>query len=118
MISKTQIVERTKNKTNKYLIETIDLARKNNLLEVAKRLSGPKRLQNDMNVEELNKLEGNNFMVIGKILSNGEIKKKITISALGFSEKAREKLKNASCEIRTIKEEIEKNPKLNGVKIL
>ena len=57
-------------------------------------------------------------MVIGKVLGEGEIEHKINISALSFSKQAKEKLKKAGCEIRTIKEEIEKNHKLEGVKII
>jgi ribosomal protein L18E len=57
-------------------------------------------------------------IVVGRVLGLGDIKKKISISALGFSTQAKEKLKKAGCETKKIKEEIEKNPKLGGVKIL
>ena len=40
------------------------------------------------------------------------------VVALNFSEKAKEKLKKAGCEVRTIMEEIEKNKEAKGVKIL
>lgn len=118
MISKTQISKRIKRKRNPELIETIELAKKNNLLELAKRLSGPKSNYTIINLDELNKLKENKIMIVGKVLGSGNIEKKISISALGFSEQAREKLKKAGCEIRTIKQEIEKNKELKGVEVL
>ena len=118
MISKTQISKRVKRKTNPELVETIELAKKNNLLELAKELSGPTRLQSKVNIESLDKVNEKKVVVVGKILSQGEINKKIEVAALGFSKSAKEKLKKAGCEIRTIKQELESNKKLEGVKIL
>jgi len=118
MISKTQIKKRSESKRNIYLVKTIELARKNNLLELGKKLSGPTRRQKDINVGELNELNEKKIMLIGRVLGEGNISKKIMISALGFSEQAKEKLAKAGCEMKTIKQEIEDNPKLEGVKIL
>ena len=117
-ISKTKISKRIQKKTNPEVVETIELAKKNNLLEIAKRLSSPKSNYSNLNLEELNQLKENKVLVLGKILGNGEIEKKMKIIALGFSESAKEKLKKAGCEIKTIKQEIETNPKLEGVKII
>ena len=118
MISKTKINKRIKRKTNIKLVETIELAKKNNLLDLAKRLSGPTRLQSKVNLEDLNKLKEEKILVAGKVLGNGQIERKISISALGFSKSALEKLKKKGCETKTIKQEIEKNKKLEGVKII
>jgi large subunit ribosomal protein L18e len=118
MISKTQINKRTSKKRSMELVETIRLARDNNQLELAKKLSGPTRKQARVNLSELNKVSEKNIMIVGKVLGEGELDKKMTISALGFSESAKEKLKKAGCETKTIKKEIETNPKLTGVKIL
>jgi len=118
MISKTQISKRIKRKTNPELVATIELAKKNNHLELGKKLSGPTRLQSKINVEDLNKLKESKVIVAGKVLSQGEITKKIEIAALGFSNKSKEKLKKAGCEIKTIKQELESNKKLDGVRIL
>lgn len=107
-----------KMKRNPELVNTIFLAKKNNLLELAKRLSAPTRKQSSVNLENLNKLKEDKVIVVGKVLGGGEIKKKMSIAALGFSEQAREKLKKAGCEIKTIKQEVEKNLKLTGVKII
>ena len=117
-ISKTKINKRQKRKTNPELVKTIELAKKNNLLELAKKLSGPTRLQSKTNLDTLNKIKEDKIMVLGKVLGSGDINKKITISALSFSESAIEKLKKKGCEFKTIRQEIEKNKKLEGVKII
>ena len=117
-ITKTQISKRVKKKTNPELVETIELAKKNNLLNLGKKLSGPKRFYKKINLDKLDKLKENKVMVVGKVLGDGEIKKKISVSALSFSESAKEKLKKAGCRVFTIKQAIEKNKKLEGVKII
>jgi len=117
-ISKTKISKRVKRKTNFELVETIELAKKNNLLELAKKLSGPTRLQKKINLNDLNKIKEDKIIVIGKVLGKGNIERKISIFALSFSDSALKKLKKKACEIRTIKQEIEKNKKLKGVKII
>jgi len=119
-ISKTSISKKTKRKTNSYLVETINLAKKNNLMELAKKLSRPARLQVKVNLEELDKevKENEKIIIPGKILGNGNIKKKITICALTFSDGALTKLKKAGCETKTIIKEIEENKTLKGARII
>lgn len=117
-----------KRKTNPELVETIKLVKEKNLLDLGKRLSGPTRLQKKINLDELSRLlkkdgdkkdtKESKFLVVGKVLGKGEINKKIKIAALGFSEQAKEKLKKAGCKMLTIKQAIEKNPKLEGVKVI
>lgn len=118
MISKTQINKRTGNKKNPEIIETIVLAKKNDLLDLAKKLSGPVRLYKSVNLDELDDVKEDKIMIVGKVLGSGEVSKKIDISALGFSEQAKEKLEKAGCKIKKIKEEIKDNNKLEGVKII
>jgi len=118
MISKTKISKRAKKKTNLELVKTIELAKKNDLLDLAKKLSGPTRKQKKINLDELDKLKENKIIVVGKVLGNGNIKGKKEISALSFSEQAKEKLKKAGCDIKTIKQKIEKDKKLEGVKVI
>jgi large subunit ribosomal protein L18e len=118
MISKTRIDKRKKRKTNPELVQTILIAKKNNLLELAKSLSGPRRKQISINLDMLEKLKEDRILVAGKILGYGNINKKIMVIALSFSESAAKKLKKANCEFKTIKQEIEKNPKLTGFKII
>lgn len=118
MISKHQIDKRTERKTNSELVETIELAKKNNHLDLAKKLSTPRKRQIKTNLETLNDLKEEKIIVPGKVLGSGNLKKKLSVYALDFSEQAESKLKKAGCEFRTIKQEIEKNPKLTGVKVI
>ena len=114
MISKTKINKREKRKTNPDLAQAIFIAKKNNLLELAKKLSGPTKKQSKVNVEDLDKIKEDKIIVVGKVLSEGDISKKKTIYALGFSEKAKEKLKKAGCESLSILQGLKKDSKLKG----
>jgi len=117
-ISKTKISKRIKRKTKSELVETIELAKKNNLLELAKKLSGPTKLQKKINLEDLNKLKEDKIIVVGKVLGKGDIERKISVFALGFSDSALEKLKKKGCETKLIRQEIEKNKNLENIKII
>jgi len=105
-------------KRNPEIVETIELAKKKGLLDLAKKLSAPISQYRGVNLDELGKVKESMVMVVGKVLGQGEINRKIKVSALGFSEQAKEKLKKASCEIRSIRDEIEDNENLKEVKIL
>tara|TARA_Y100000310_G_C20658422_1_gene803279 strand:+ start:590 stop:946 length:357 start_codon:yes stop_codon:yes gene_type:complete len=118
MISKTKISKRQKRKTNSELVETIELAKKNNQLDLAKKLSQPTRLQSKVNLNDLDKLKENKVMIIGKVLGTGEINKKIEIAALGFSESAKNKLKKNGSKINSIKEFLKDNKNLEGIKLI
>lgn len=104
-----------KKKTNSALVETIFLAKKYNL-EIAKLLSAPTRKRISINLDEIDReaKENETLIVPGKVLGKGNINKKIKVVAFNFSSSAEEKLKKAKCEIKTIKEELEKNKKLGG----
>ena len=65
--------------------------------------------------DSVDKVEHN---IIREALKVVGIEKKIEVAALGFSEQAGIKLKKAGCDIKSIKIALEKNPKLEGVKIL
>lgn len=120
MISKTKIRKRARKKTNSELVETLILAEKNRLWDLVKKLSTPARKRIALNLDEIDKKakDGEIILVPGKVLGNGNVSKKIKIVALGFSSSAEEKLKKAKCDIKTIKEEIEKNKTLKGVRII
>lgn len=118
MISKTKISERTKKKRNPEIIETINIAKKNGLLELAKRISASKSQYTNLNLDQLSNLKGNKIMVVGNVLGYGEINKKINISAIKFSKQAIQKLEKANCKISNIREEIVKNNKLKDVEII
>lgn len=120
MISKTKIKNRAKKKTNSELVETLHFAEKNRLWSLSKDLSSPTRKKITKNLEEIDKKakEGETVLVAGKILGKGKLTKKIKIVALSFSSSAEEKIKKSGCKTATIKEEIEKNKTLKGVKVL
>ena len=119
--SKTFIDKQTERKTNPELVETIMLAKKNaKWIEVAGILSGPRKFHSALNLDRIDRetKEGDTIVVPGKVLSSGNITKKLRIVALSFSEEARKKLKEYKSEVITINEEIKKNPKMQGVKVL
>lgn len=118
MISKTKISKRTENKRNPEIIEIINIAKKNNLLDLAKKLSAPRSKYKNINLDELEKIEGSTILVIGKVLGSGYINKKIKISAMGFSNQAKKKLLKNNSDIQSIKMLLEKNSKLEGVTII
>jgi len=120
-VSKTHIKNKNRRKTNMEIVETIKLATKSpTWFKVAHILSGPKRHQIDVNLSQLDKdsKAGDTIVIPGKVLSQGELTKKLRLCALSFSEKALEKMKKTKSEAVTILEEIQKNPKGEGIKVL
>ena len=121
MKSKQLIEKQLKRKTNSELVKTIIAAKKaKKRLEVASLISAPRRNITSINISSINKQakEGDMVVVPGKVLSQGEIDKKLKVVALNFSESAREKLKKSGSEVKTILEEIKSNPEAKGIKIL
>ena len=121
MKSKSKISKQIEKKRHSILVETIIVAKKHEgWLNVASILAGPIRRRINFNLDEINKntKEGEIVIIPGKVLSQGEINKKITIIALNFSEKAREKLLKSKTIFSTIREEIEKNPGAKNTRVL
>jgi len=121
MKTKSKIEKQLQRKRNLILVETIIACKKNKAwFKVAEILSGPRKNRTNLNLEELNKKvkDEKTIVVPGKVLSQGELDKKIKIVALDFSEKAKEKLAKAKIETSKILQEIKKNPEAKGVKIL
>lgn len=119
--SKTKISKQTKRKSNPEIVETISLAKKNEKwIEVAEILSSPTRKKFVINLDQISDgAEDQDIIVVpGKVLSLGEINKKIKISAVGFSENAMQKLKESKIEFNYIKDEIKSNPGAEKIKIL
>ena len=58
------------------------------------------------------------ILVPGKVLSNGELDKKVNVVALKFSAKAQEKIESAGGECISIDEIIEANPKGSNIRIM
>jgi large subunit ribosomal protein L18e len=121
MISKTKISKRNEKKRNLELVETVNLCKKNEAwIKICQYLLVPKRKRTNMNLERINKesKDGDIIIVPGKVLSQGDISKKIKIVALKYSESAQEKLSKAKIDYSYIVDELKKNPKAQGVKIL
>lgn len=121
MKSRTKIKSQSSRKTNSELAETIQLALKNKPWNpIAAILSGPTRQYSKINLEKIEKHTklADTIVIPGKVLSQGNLSKKVRIAALSFSEKAKNKLKESKSEIVSILEEIKKNPKFEGVKII
>ena len=121
MKTKTKIEKQAKKKSNQELVKTIIVAKKNKKWhEVSAILSRPRRSSLSLNLSEIDEQgkEGETVLIPGKVLSEGEIEKKIKIVALKFSGRAREKLEKAKISFSDISEEIKKNPEAKGIKIL
>lgn len=121
MKSKTKISKQTEKKSNTELINTINSAKKQEAwIAVAGMLSTPKRKRICMNLDDIDEQskEGEAILIPGKVLSQGELTKKVKIIALNFSDKAKEKLLSSKCQISYIHEEIKSNPSGKGIKIL
>ena len=121
MISKTKIKKRLNKKTNPYIVKTIEAARKNNnWLKVAGTISNSNKKYSSVNLKEIDEQakEGDTVLILGKVLGSGSLTKKVRVCALNFSESAKEKLKAHKCEVVTIIEEINKNPKAEGIKVI
>jgi len=73
-----------------------------------------------VNLDKINRFIGEKetALIPGKVLSNGELTKKVTISAWSFSEKAQEKIKKAGSKHMSIEELMKHNPKGKDIRIL
>ncbi|NCO11578.1 50S ribosomal protein L18e [Candidatus Pacearchaeota archaeon CG_4_9_14_0_2_um_filter_39_13] len=121
MMSRTKIKFRKRKKTNTELVETIELALRSPAWgKVAMILAGPKSNYSTINLKEIDEKTsaGDTVVILGKVLSVGEIKKKIRICAISFSKNAEEKIKKSKGEAVSVLEEIKKNAKAEGIKII
>jgi large subunit ribosomal protein L18e len=118
-ISKSKIERRLGKKINPYLVETIIKFKKINPI-IAKILATPKKKSIKINLEELDKKckEGDKIVFPGKILSSGELTKKIKLIAWSASKGAMEKMKRNKIEFSTLYEELKDIKKLNEYRLL
>ena len=118
---KTRIENKLKRKTNPELVKTIISAKKKeNWLEVANLVSTPKRKRASVNLRDIESQaeEGKIIVIPGKVLSSGELTKKLKIVALTFSEVALEKIKKAGGSVSYIKDEIKNNSEAKNIQII
>ncbi|MBP7708437.1 50S ribosomal protein L18e [Candidatus Pacearchaeota archaeon] len=118
-ISKTHISQRAATKANPYLVSAI-IQLKNTNTRVAQLLSFPRKKWASVNLSDLDKVvkDGEKVFVAGKVLSSGDLTKKIKIISWSASEKAIEKIKAAKSEFITLQEELKTNKDLRGVRII
>ena len=83
-------------------------------------LMKPARQRRTVNVYKIDKYarEGETVLVPGKVLSVGDIGKKVDVAAMNFSDEARRKIENANGKVLTIKELLQQNPDGKKVRIL
>ena len=120
-ISKTRLKRRVHKKTNPKVAAAIYLAYKNpSWMKYAKLLSQSTRKHSSVNLMDIDKQTslGDAVLVPGKVLSLGEITKKIKVCSFGISQEALEKLKKTKSEWVNILDEIKKNPKAEGLKVI
>lgn len=86
---------------------------------VASKLEGSNRRRSEVSVRKINRYSkvDDTVIVPGKVLSDGGLDHKVTVAALSFSAKARDKI-NLKGEIVSIRSVLEKNPKGSKIKIL
>jgi len=115
------------NKTNPALITLIQglkkQANENDAMiwkDIAIRLEKPLRSWPEVNLDRIDKHTSKNetALIPGKVLSTGNLTKKVSIAAWSFSEKSEEKIKKAGGKTMTIEELIKSNPKGKDVRIL
>ncbi|MCK5476637.1 MAG: 50S ribosomal protein L18e [Candidatus Aenigmarchaeota archaeon] len=88
-------------------------------LDLAKRLNKPTRNMPDINLAKIQKKAKENdlIIVVGKILGNGKLDKKLTLSSFKISQSAMDKIEKAKCKYINF-EELMKIKKINNVKIM
>jgi large subunit ribosomal protein L18e len=114
-------------KTNPNLIKLIDGLLESSVKNeakiwrvVAEMLSKPRRRQAEVNVSKIQRYsrDGEVALIPGKVLGTGNLDKPVTVAALSFSERAREKIESAGGRCIGILQLIEENPKGNKVRII
>ena len=88
--------------------------------DVACRLERPLRNWPEVHLSRIDQYvaEKEIALVPGKVLSPGNLSKKVSVAAWAFSEKSKEKIEAAGGKVMTIEELVAKNPKGTGVRIL
>ncbi len=88
--------------------------------DLARRLSGGDRRYAAINVGKVSRLisDGDVVIIPGSLLGSGYIDKKVTVSALRASEKAKQKLKEAGGSFKSLLEMAKENPKGTNIIIL
>lgn len=97
---------------------------KNNKAQIWKALekefSKPRSDRRLINIQRLDKItnSGDVIVIPGKVLGDGTLGHKLTVSAYSFSESAEKKLKSSGAEIISLQSLINKYPDGKGVRII
>jgi large subunit ribosomal protein L18e len=88
--------------------------------DIALRLEKSSKNWPEVNLDRISKYtsEKETAIIPGKVLSDGNLTKKVTIAAWSFSEKSQEKIKNAGGKYISIEELMKSNPKGKDIRIL
>jgi large subunit ribosomal protein L18e len=88
--------------------------------DIAVRLEKASRNWPVVNLDKINRYinENETALIPGKVLSSGNLTKKVSIAAWNFSDKSVDKIKKAGCKILTIQDLAKDNPKGKDVRIL
>lgn len=120
MISKTRLKKKLGRKTNPEKISLIHFLKKQSpfWLRISEYLARPRRKSIKVNISKINRVAKENSIVLvpGKVLSEGELTKPISLSAFSFSEKAKAKLSKAS--ITSLEQLAQKNKKGEHIIVL
>lgn len=120
MKSQTKINKQVQKKTDNSLKElVIAMKKKSHWKPVAEILAGPRRHWMNLNIQKVSDLakNGETIVVPGKVLSLGELDKKITIIAVNFSKQAAYKIKKSGSEALTMHEGFNKHKEGKEIKI-
>ena len=87
---------------------------------IVKDLNKSTRQKKIVNIYKINKFarEGETVIVPGKVLSVGDLTKKIDVAALNFSQGAKRKIEEAKGKTLSIKELLKQNPEGKKVRIM
>lgn len=120
-LSQTKLKERIKRKTNPLVLEILNEGRNNAYWsKITKILSSSTRNYSSVNLTEIDKqtTPGDTVVIPGKVLSSGNLTKKVRICALSISPNAKDKLKESKSEYVLILDEMKKNAKAEGIKLI
>jgi large subunit ribosomal protein L18e len=120
-LSKTSLKVRLHRKREPRLAAAIYLSAKSPAwFKLSKMLSQATRKHSAVNLSVIDRQTsmGDTILVPGRVLGVGEITKKIRICSFGISAEALERLKKTRSEWIHVLDEIKKNPKAEGLKII
>ena len=87
---------------------------------ISKALEKPRRRRAEINLSKIARYTEKNETVVvaGKVLSAGELTDPVTVAALSFSARAKQKIEAAKGRAISIEELVAENPSGSGVRIL